>query len=100
MTLTTLTPAFLLVGLCIQFCYVSLVETLLQPRFHFRLHRLATAAVLAVLIILPGLRLPSGRRVLLSTTVYLLLPFACYQGRWATRLLALHCGWSSFPAPR
>ena len=59
MTLTTLTPAFLLVGLCIQFCYVSLMETLLQPRFHFRLHRLATAAVLAVLIILPGLRLPS-----------------------------------------
>lgn len=97
LTLTTLTPAFLLVGLCIQFCYVSLMETLLQPRFHFRLHRLATAAVLAVLIILPGLRLPSSQRVLLSATVYLLLPFACYQGRWATRLLAFALWLVLFP---
>ena len=89
MTLTRLTPAFLFIGLCTQYCYVSLVEALLQPRFHFRLHRLLTAAALTFMIVLPGLRLPSALRAPLCATVYLLLPFACYRGRIATRLLSV-----------
>ena len=69
MTLTRLTPAFLLIGLCTQYCYVSLAESLLVPRLRFRLHRLLTAALLACAIILPGLRLPSGQRVLLCAAL-------------------------------
>lgn len=89
MTLTQFTPVFLLIGLCTQYCYVSLLETLLLPRFRFRLHRLLTAAVLAVVIILPGLRLPTAVRTPLCAAVYLLLPFACYRGRIATRLMSV-----------
>ena len=87
LTLTRLTPAFLFIGLCTQYCYVSLVEALLQPRFRFRLHRLLTAAVLTLVIVLPGLHLPSALRAPLCAAVYLLLPFACYRGRTATRIL-------------
>ena len=89
MTLIQFTSAFLLIGLCTQYCYVSLLETLLVPRFRFRLHRLLTAAVLAIVIILPGLRLPTAVRTPLCAAVYLLLPFACYRGRIATRLISV-----------
>ena len=98
MTLTRLTPAFLLIGLCTQYCYVSLAESLLVPRLRFRLHRLLTAALLACAIILPGLRLPSGQRVLLCAALYLLLPFACYRGRTATRLLVFALWLALFPS--
>ena len=98
MTLTRLTPAFLLFGLFTQLCYVSLAETLLQPRFRFRLHRLLTAAVLAVVIILPGLQLPSNLRVPLCAAMYLLLPFACYRGRNAARLLVFALWLVLFPS--
>lgn len=89
MTLTRLTPAFLFIGLCTQYCYVTLVEALLQPRFRFRLHRLLIAAALTLVIVLPGLRLPSTLRTPLCAAAYLLLPFACYRGRIATRLLSV-----------
>ena len=98
MTLTRLTPAFLLIGLCTQYCYVSLAETLLAPRFRFRLHRLLIAEVLACAIILPGLRLTPSLRVPLCAALYLLLPFACYRGRTATRLLVFALWLTLFPS--
>lgn len=52
------------------------MEVLLQPRFRFRLHRLLTAAVLTLVIVLPGLHLPSIRRAPLCAAVYLLFPLA------------------------
>ena len=88
LTLTTLTPAFLLIGLCTQYCYISLVEALLQPRFRFRLHRLLTAAILSAAILLPGLHMLPSQRMPLCVALYLLTPFVFYQGRIATRLLA------------
>ena len=98
LTLTQLTPAFLLIGLCTQYCYVSLAESLLQPRFRFRLHRLLTAAILTAVIILPGLQLPSSLRVKLCAAMYLLLPFACYHGRNAARLLVFALWLALFPS--
>ena len=98
MTLTQLTPAFLLIGLCTQYCYVSLAESLLQPRFRFRLHRLLTAAVLTLVIVLPGLHLPSIRRAPLCAAVYLLFPLACYRGRIATLLLVFALWLVLFPS--
>ena len=87
LTLTTLTPAFLIAGFFIQYCYTNLVETLLQPRFHFRLHRLVIAAIMAAIIILPGLHLPPEQRVLLSAAAYLVMPLICYRGSLAAHLL-------------
>ena len=98
LTLTRFAPAFLFFGLCTQYCYVSLVEVLLQPRFRFRLHRLLTATVLTLVIVLPGLHLPSIRRAPLCAAVYLLFPLACYRGRIATRLLVFALWLVLFPS--
>ena len=87
LTLTTLTPAFLLIGICTQYCYASLAETLLQPRFRFRLHQLLIAAVLAAVIIPAGLHLSPDRRVLLCAAAYLAMPFVCYYGSLAAHIL-------------
>ena len=87
LTLPTLTPARPVVGLCTPYCYTSRVETLLQPRFRFRLHRLLIAAVLAAIIIPVGMRLRPDLRILLCAAAYLAMPLICYRGTLAAHLL-------------
>lgn len=88
MQFSPFTLAYLPIGMAIQLVYLSLMESLLVPKYAHKAIKLIPAAVIALIAAFVSAHLAPMQRLLLNTAIYLAVPLLLYRGRILTKLLA------------
>ena len=91
------TLLYIPVGIAVQLVYLSMLESLLQPKYPGKVWKYSAALVYCLCVTFVSTRLPPLYRLILNSTMFLIPPLVLFKGRVMTKLLAYALWMIAYP---